>query len=428
MITKVENTHIQTPQPASTDKSSTPLTKGFSQSDIDKTLENKAYSQMLKERTGHQLLLTAHRGMGPTSVFGSTFPNEYLPENSLESIKQAIMLGADAIEIDVFKSQDGVMMVTHDDEIWRNEYGATRDGSVLPAGETKDSYIVGKKTSEYLGNIHIGPNGEKLPTLQEVTDLVEQANVFLRENGHKPVVLNVELKDATAVDETVDFYSKQLSENPKLSMDDIIFCSFNHEALKKLKQAFSDNHKLQVLQQNFPERAITNIRVAPGIKTTMLFRDGDVNKDFSLAPNARYDDAKVAKIANLIKQNQFSGPDGILWDIREDFLKTAPAGELHASTSDFRQYQDDRDFAKVLLKLSEQATTFFKCDNIDDARKVLMETSILLNGVGIQMMCKPLADGGEAYYLFQPSSQNEENILETGARKPTPFSKLAIKA
>ncbi|XLM19616.1 hypothetical protein MKD33_13095, partial [Chromobacterium piscinae] len=93
-------------------------------------------------------------------------------------------------------------------------------------------------------------------------------------------------------------------------------------------------------------------------------------------------------LRDLVEGNGFQGYDGILWDLREPIVDLAVSGgkAIHASTSDFRQYGDNRDFTHVLLELSKRVDTFFKCDNVDDARKVLLESSILLNGVGIQLM------------------------------------------
>lgn len=65
----------------------------LNEGDKQTMLQSRAYSEMLKERTGQHLLLTAHRGTGPTSVFGSSFPDKYLPENTLPAIKAAILEG-----------------------------------------------------------------------------------------------------------------------------------------------------------------------------------------------------------------------------------------------------------------------------------------------------------------------------------------------
>ncbi|MCL9780674.1 hypothetical protein M9194_04385 [Vibrio sp. S4M6] len=63
---------------------------------------------------------------------------------------------------------------------------------------------------------------------------------------------------------------------------------------------------------------------------------------------------------------------------------------------------------------------------MEDARKVLMESSILMNGIGIQMMHKQLPDGGDAFYFYQPHDQQDNShLLNYGVKKPIAFSKFA---
>ncbi len=385
------------------------------ESDKQTMLQSRGYSEMLKERTGHHLLLTAHRGTGPTSVFGSTFPERYLPENSLEAIKAAILQGADAIEIDIFKSRDGQVMVTHDDEIWRNAFQADRSGATLPDGESKASYLVGQKSVEELKAIPIGRNGETMPTLAEVMTLVNDANQTLTQYGKNPIILNIELKDETAVNELLNLLQDAAQATP---LNNIVFCSFKHEALKELKHQAA-------------ERGMGGVNIAPGIKTADLFGKDNMNPDFSLKdPKAGYHALAMDNLRDLVEGNGFQGYDGILWDLREPIVDLAVSGgkAIHASTSDFRQYGDNRDFTHVLLELSKRVDTFFKCDNVDDARKVLLESSILLNGVGIQLMHKQTPDGEDCFYFYRPNDQQDiSHILQTGASKPIAYSKLALK-
>ncbi|NHB60033.1 glycerophosphodiester phosphodiesterase [Photorhabdus sp. RW14-46] len=387
----------------------------LNESEKQTMLENRSYSEMLKERTGHHLLLTAHRGTGPTSVFGSSFPDKYLPENTLQAIKAAILQGADAIEIDIFKSGDGKVVVTHDDEIWRNAFQVERSGIQLPEGETTESYLVGQKTVEELKRIPLGRNGETMPTLAEVMELVNDANQTLTLYGKNTIILNIELKDAGAVNETLDLLADDLDGHASAPLESIVFCSFKHEALKELKEKAE-------------QRGMSGINIAPGIKTADLFGKDNMNPDFSLKdPNAGYHPQAMDNLRKLVEGNDFQGYDGILWDLREPIVDLAVTGNkaIHASTSDFRQYADNRDFSHLLLELSNRVDTFFKCDNVDDARKVLLESSILLNGIGIQMMYKQNSTGEDYFYFYRPNDQQDTSaILQTGAKKPIAYSKL----
>ncbi|MDR2315821.1 MAG: hypothetical protein LBF06_05490 [Pseudomonas sp.] len=398
----------------SSEKAENSLTS-LSEIEIQEMLQSRGYSEYLKERTGHNLLLVAHRGMGPTSVFGSTFPEKYLPENSLQSIKCAILQGADAIEIDIYKSKDGHVMVTHDDEIWRNEFQADRSGSRLTEGETKESYLVREKTVDELKKIPIGHNGETMPMLSEVMELVSDANRTLVQYGKNPIILNIELKDATAVSAMLDLFDDGGHDDARSTVENIVFCSFKHESLKQL-------------QSEAKQRGIMNINIAPGIKTAELFGKENMNPDFTLKdPAARYKADAMKNLQALVEGNGFQGYDAILWDLRSPIVDLAASGgkAIHASTSDFRQYGSNRDFSLVLLELSKRVDTFFKCDNVDDARMVLLESSILLGGIGIQVLHKQMPEGGDCFYFYRPNDQQDNSaILEVGARKPIQYSKL----
>ena len=62
----------------------------------------------LAARSGDRALNIAHRG-------GRAFA----PENTIEAIEKAALLGADMVEIDVHLSRDGLLVVIHDDDLAR---------------------------------------------------------------------------------------------------------------------------------------------------------------------------------------------------------------------------------------------------------------------------------------------------------------------
>jgi len=79
-----------------------------------------------------------------------------LPENTLSAFRRALELGVEGIELDVHLSKDGVPMVIHD---------ATVDRTTNGAGAVADL------TRAELQALDAG-NGERVPTLGEVLDLV----------------------------------------------------------------------------------------------------------------------------------------------------------------------------------------------------------------------------------------------------------------
>lgn len=93
------------------------------------------------------------------------------PENTRRSLRRALEIGVDAVEVDVHLSRDGRVVVIHDDTVDRttNGHGRVRD-----------------LTFAELRKLDAG-KGERLPSLEEVIDLV-------RGRAH----LVVEVKDPEA--------------------------------------------------------------------------------------------------------------------------------------------------------------------------------------------------------------------------------------
>lgn len=76
---------------------------------------NCRVEQILKSLTSpsaKHVLVAAHRGA-----------HQHSPENSISAIKDAIALGVDFVELDVRSSQDGVLVLMHDDSIDRTTTG-----------------------------------------------------------------------------------------------------------------------------------------------------------------------------------------------------------------------------------------------------------------------------------------------------------------
>lgn len=90
-------------------------------------------------------LVVAHRGA-----------SAYEPENTISAIKKAIELKTDGVEVDVQQTKDKELVVIHD---------ATVDRTTNGKGYVKDM------TVEQLKSFSTA-KGEKIPTLQEVIDIV----------------------------------------------------------------------------------------------------------------------------------------------------------------------------------------------------------------------------------------------------------------
>lgn len=89
-------------------------------------------------------------------IFGHRGACGYEPENTLSSFQKAIEIGVDVIELDVYVLNSGELVVIHDDKVDRTTNG---NGYVLDY------------TFEAIRQLDAG-NGQFIPTLQEVIDLV----------------------------------------------------------------------------------------------------------------------------------------------------------------------------------------------------------------------------------------------------------------
>lgn len=145
-------------------------------------------------------------------VIGHRGNRAYAPENTIESFAQAVAAGADAIELDVHLSADGVAVVFHDPHVRRTTDGAGDVARMtfdelrkLDAGArfTPD----GGKTYPYRGLGHRIPSLEEVleafpatPTLIEIkTADAAQATRQVIESRHAQLRVLVESMDPAAL-------------------------------------------------------------------------------------------------------------------------------------------------------------------------------------------------------------------------------------
>ncbi|HMH70074.1 MAG TPA: glycerophosphodiester phosphodiesterase family protein [Candidatus Saccharimonadales bacterium] len=125
------------------------------------------------------------------------------PENTLASFKKALELGVDMIELDVYSLKDGELVVIHDDKVDRTTNGT---------GYVADFIF------EELRSLDAG-NGEKIPLLGEVLDLI---------NGQVPV--NIELKGVGTAGHVAKLINRYRTEK-RWPNDLFLVSSFNHVEL-----------------------------------------------------------------------------------------------------------------------------------------------------------------------------------------------------
>jgi glycerophosphoryl diester phosphodiesterase len=125
------------------------------------------------------------------------------PENTLRSIRRALDIGVDAVEVDVHLSKDGRLVVIHDDTVDRTTDGTGR---------------VRELTFAELRRLNAG-KGERLPSLEEMLDLVA---------GRAHLV--VEIKDPAAARPLIRIFRE------RQIFSDAHVISFWHPLVKVMKE------------------------------------------------------------------------------------------------------------------------------------------------------------------------------------------------
>ena len=161
-------------------------------------------------------LIVGHRGaMG------------HVTENTIPSIKKAVELGVDGIEIDVFKCKSGEIIVFHDKKLDRltNSSGYIEDLSY-------DSINKIKVMGEY-----------------RIPELIEVINILPNE-----IFLNIELKGEETAKKVNEIITKFINKTES-KLDRFIISSFNWNELENFR-SFNSKIPIAILTDNNPLNAI----------------------------------------------------------------------------------------------------------------------------------------------------------------------------
>jgi len=150
-----------------------------------------------------------------TRVFAHRGASGYAPENTLAAFRLARELGADGVELDVQMTADKEVVVIHDETVDR-----TTDGS----GFVKDLTLKQIKALNIVSDKEGFP-GEKIPTLEEVFDQLEDSNL----------AINVEIKDSVVHYPGIAEKVLELIDHRDWEYR-ITISSFNHITLAHIRQ------------------------------------------------------------------------------------------------------------------------------------------------------------------------------------------------
>lgn len=151
----------------------------------------------------------AHRG-------ASGWDRQYAPENTMPAFQKALEMGADGIELDVQLTKDGEIVICHDERIDRTSRG---QGYIM-------DYTLAELKKIDFGKPHVEYGFVEIPTLREFFEFFKPTNLKL----------NIELKTGVLYYEGLEEQTYGLAEEYGLN-DRIIYSSFNHYSLEKLKNS-----------------------------------------------------------------------------------------------------------------------------------------------------------------------------------------------
>jgi len=166
----------------------------------------------MKRYNPEKTVIIAHRGASSIA-----------PENTLKAFKKAIELEADYIELDLHETKDGALVITHDEDLHRI---------------TGTTGLIKNFTLEQLKSLNFG-EGEKIPTIQEVINLIKGK-----------ISLNCEIKVKNISEKVIKVFKKYQF------IDSVIISSFLHDELLKF-QKNEPNLKLASLEPVQYEKSYT---------------------------------------------------------------------------------------------------------------------------------------------------------------------------
>lgn len=137
-------------------------------------------------------------------IIGHRGASGHQPENTLASFREAMELGVDMVELDVYTLKTGEVVVFHDDKLERTTNGKGK---------------IETKTFSEIRQLDAG-GGQKVPLLTEVLDLI-----------NKKVAVNVELKGKNTAAPVAKIL-KNYIQNKNWPSDLFIVSAFKRKELK----------------------------------------------------------------------------------------------------------------------------------------------------------------------------------------------------
>ncbi len=228
-------------------------------------------------------LIWAHRGA-----------SGHAPENTLPAFQLAADMGADGVELDVQLTKDGVLVVCHDEKVDRtaNAKGWIKDYTLEELRKMDFSY----------GNLAY--EGVQIPTMEEVFDLLDPTGL----------TINIEMKTGIVMYPQLEEKIVELT-NRKGWNDRVIYSSFNHYSVKKIKE------------------------LNPEAKTGLLYADGPIDMPGyckTVGADALHPALYNLQFPGFVQDCRDKGIDINVWTVNEEaYMKMAEQWGVHAIITNY---------------------------------------------------------------------------------------------
>lgn len=174
-----------------------------------------------------------------------------MPENTIPAMKKGIEVGANVIEVDVYTSKDGKVIISHDPYV-NADHSLTADGKDLSKEEGK-KYVFHHMNYSDIRKFDVGskyykayPQQKKIPAyIPLLSELIDSVELYLSTNKLPAVVYNIELKSSKKYDNTYNALPADLVDavmevvkSKNLSPDRYYLQSFDVRSLQYAKKKY----------------------------------------------------------------------------------------------------------------------------------------------------------------------------------------------
>lgn len=320
----------------------------FSDDDIKTMKKNLHAKSFLQEN----IYIIGHRGSGSYRKLDKDNINKNY-ENTLESFKDAVILGADGIEFDVFATKDGHIVVIHDDDLKKNVFDIDKND--------KDSRISKKNLSDIL-KLFVGSKKQKIPTFEDIIKFTNKINYIRKKNNINPLILNIDVRDLNVAIKCFQLLKKEI-ENKSTTIDikDIYFTSSDYNVLVNLKK-YTNN------------KSNNNVNIVPQANTKQIFGENNVYDNFLIKNPRVYDKRYLKKLQKLIDRNKFIGIDCVVGDVNDNILQECISKklQLHAYISSIERIKNFDKLSSFIYYAAKNIQIYIKSDDIKKTVDFLM--------------------------------------------------------